>query len=101
MRLQRRVLLRIAGLRRTQTAAGRRQRIRAEYKYKSTCRLTLPLPEAGHKPCAIPPPQKICVYWKVMRHRTPIALAFLLLLVIPGATSPARAQAKKALYPAM
>src|SRR5260370_28638407 len=36
-----------------------------------------------------------------MRNNSLIALAFLVLVVIPGATSPARAQAQKAPYPAM
>jgi hypothetical protein len=36
-----------------------------------------------------------------MRNSTLVALAFLLLVVIPGATSQARAQAQKALYPGM
>ena len=36
-----------------------------------------------------------------MRNYSLIALAFLLLVVIPGATSQARAQAQKAPYPAM
>src|SRR5580693_9365404 len=38
---------------------------------------------------------------KTMRNDTLIALAFLVLVVIPGATSQARAQAQKAPYPAM
>ena len=36
-----------------------------------------------------------------MRNNSLIALAFLVLVVIPGATSQARAQAQKAPYPAM
>ena len=44
---------------------------------------------------------RISVYWKAMRNNSLIALAFLLLVVIPGATSQARAQAQKAPYPAM
>src|SRR5258708_36819959 len=44
---------------------------------------------------------RICVYWIAMRNNSLIAFAFLLLVVIPGATSPARAQAQKAPYSAM
>ena len=36
-----------------------------------------------------------------MRNSSLIAFAFLVLVVIPGETSPARAQAQKALYSAM